>query len=69
MSAILTDFLRNKLLERGDSFTFETVMTSEDKIEILQKAQRLGFRTYLYYVATEDPDISLTRIQHRVKTG
>lgn len=69
LSAILTDFLRKKLLERGDSFTFETVMSSEDKIEILQKAQRLGFRTYLYYVATEDPDINLTRIQHRVKTG
>ena len=69
MSAILTDFLRQKFLEVGKSFTFETVMSSPDKIEILRKAQEEGYRTYLYYVATEDPLINLLRIGHRVKTG
>ena len=69
MSAILTDFLRHKFLEIGKSFTFETVMSSPDKIEILKKAQEEGYRTYLYYVATEDPLINLLRIGHRVKIG
>lgn len=69
LSAILTDFLRHKLLDEGKSFTFETVMSSPDKIETLKKAQIEGYRTYLYYVATEDPLINLLRIGHRVKSG
>jgi predicted ABC-type ATPase len=69
MSAILTDFLRHKYLETHQSFTFETVMSSPDKVEILKKAQQLGYKTYLYFVATEDPAINLLRINHRVKTG
>lgn len=68
-SAILTDFLRQKLIQTGHSFTFETVMSSADKLQTLQKAQQEGFRTYLYYVATEDPLINVARIQHRVRTG
>ncbi|AEI50085.1 zeta toxin family protein [Runella slithyformis] len=69
LSAILTDFLRHKFLDTGQSFTFETVMSSSDKIQILQKAQDEGYKTYLYYVATEDPAINLMRISHRVKMG
>ena len=69
MSAILTDFLRSKYLESHQSFTFETVMSSPDKVKILKKAQHLGYKTYLYFVATEDPEINLLRINHRVKTG
>ncbi len=69
MSAILVDFLRHKLLETKQSFTFETVMSSEDKVKLLKKAQALGYRTYLYYVATESPEINLLRVNHRVKNG
>ncbi len=69
MSAILTDFLRHKYLETRQSFTFETVMSSPDKVETLKKAQIKGYRTYLYFVATEDPSINLLRISHRVKMG
>ena len=69
LSAILTDFLRQKLIESGQSFTFETVMSSPDKLATLQQAQEEGFRNYLYYVATEDPLINIARIRHRVRTG
>lgn len=69
LSAILTDFLRHKLIEAGHSFTFETVMSSADKVQTLQKARDAGFRNYLYYVATEDPLINISRIKHRVRMG
>ena len=69
MSAILTDFLRKKFLANDQSFTFETVMSSPDKVAVLKKAQALGYKTYLYYVATKDPAINLLRINHRVKMG
>ncbi len=68
-ASVAADFIRQKLIESKKSFTFETVMSSPDKIELLKKAQEAGFRTYLYYVATEDPDINISRVKHRVKTG
>jgi predicted ABC-type ATPase len=68
-ASVAADFIRHKLLETGTSFTFETVMSSPDKVAFLQKAQRRGYRTYLYYVATEDPIINILRVQRRVKLG
>lgn len=68
-ASVAADFIRQKLLEYGKSFTFETVMSSPDKIELLKWAQARGYRTYLYYVATEDPSINISRIQHRVDLG
>ncbi|MFM2059419.1 MAG: hypothetical protein RLY71_3804 [Pseudomonadota bacterium] len=68
-ASVLADFIRHQLLAAGTSFTFETVMSSDDKIEFLRKAQDAGFRTYLYFVATEDPEINIARVQHRVRMG
>lgn len=68
-ASVAADFLRHKLLEASRSFTFETVMSSPDKVTLLQKAQQRGYRTYLYYVATEDPAINILRVRHRVKLG
>ncbi len=43
--SLASDFLRHKLLESGESFTFETVMSSRDKVEFLAKAKQMGYRT------------------------
>lgn len=69
LASATADFIRHELLERGTSFTFETVMSSHDKISFLKKAQERGFRTYLYYVATEDPIINISRVRNRVRLG
>lgn len=69
LASVLADFIRHKLLDARISFTFETVMSSPDKVAFLQKAQALGYRTYLYFVATEDPDINVARVHYRVQTG
>ncbi|MEP7341571.1 MAG: zeta toxin family protein [Acidobacteriota bacterium] len=68
-ASVAADFLRQKLIEAGTSFTFETVMSSTDKVALLQKAQQRGYRTYLYYLATDDPVINISRVRHRVKMG
>lgn len=60
---------KNKLIEDDKSFTFETVMSMPDKIDLLRRAQKKGYRTYLYYVATEDPEINISRVENRVKMG
>lgn len=68
-ASVAADFIRHKLLERSTSFTFETVMSFTDKVDLLRKAQAKGYRTYLYYVATEDPTINISRVRYRVKMG
>lgn len=68
-ASVLADFIRHKLLAAQVSFTFETVMSSPDKVDFLRKAQQAGYRTYLYFVATQDPEINVARVQYRVETG
>ncbi|NQW99934.1 zeta toxin family protein [bacterium] len=68
-ASVAADFLRRKLLEQRVSFSFETVMSSPDKVALLKQAQALGYRTYLYYIATEDPAINVARVKARVNLG
>lgn len=68
-ASVAADFIRHNLLKEEKSFTFETVMSFSDKVEFLRDAQLKGYRTYLYYVATEDPIINISRVRHRVKMG
>lgn len=68
-ASVLADFLRRKALSARKSFTFETVMSAPDKVDLLQKAQACGYRTYLYYIATEDPAINVQRVKNRVADG
>lgn len=66
LAAELAEFIRQQLLHDGQSFTYETVMSHEGKIDFLKRAKSLGYRVYLYYVATEDPEINVSRVKLRV---
>jgi predicted ABC-type ATPase len=68
-ASVLSDFIRRELIKLKISFSFETVMSSPDKIELLKIAQKNGYRTYLYYIATQDPIINISRVKNRVKLG
>lgn len=68
-AAVVADFIRRELLARGESLAFETVMSSRDKVTLLRKARERGYRTYLYYVATEDAQINVSRVRSRVLQG
>lgn len=68
-ASVAADFIRQKLILSNRSFTFETVMSSPDKVRLLEKARQHGYRTYLYYVATDDPIINISRVKYRVRTG
>jgi len=45
------------------------MMSAPDKVELLGESARSGFRNYLYYVATEDPEINVERVRMRVMQG
>ncbi len=68
-ASVASDFIRQKLLQQKTAFTFETVMSYHDKVELLKQAQQHGFKTCLYYVATEDPAINISRVRYRHLKG
>ena len=67
--ALLVNFLQNEFIDRRISFSQETVFSHPSKIAALKKAHDSGFRTYLYYVATVDPDINAARVGERYAQG
>jgi len=69
IASILSSFIRYNLLNTSNSFTFESVMSSIDKVGFLKKAKQKGFRVYLYFIATYDPIINIQRVKNRVKLG
>ncbi len=68
-ASVLADFLRREALAARRSFSFETVMSAPDKVELLREAQSLGYRTYLYYFATVNPAINVQRVKNRLAEG
>ena len=69
LASVATDFLRQRLLIQRSTFTFETVMSHPGKVALLTQAQAAGYRTYLYFVATDDPAINISRVKNRVTLG
>ena len=67
--AMLAGFFRSEYLANGISFSTETVFSHPSKIDLLKTAQSKGFRTYLYFVSTESPEINIQRVASRAKSG
>jgi len=67
ISTYTADLIRTRLLENCTKFTFETVMSHPSKIEFIQKAHDSGYKTYLYFVSLEDPELNKERVKARVK--
>ena len=61
--------LRYKCLEESTNFVFETVFSSQEKLEFLRKAHDAGFFIRLFYVCTNDPQINVLRIAQRYLNG
>lgn len=69
LAAWVAEFLRHSLLLARQTLTFETVMSHPSKLEFLREARASGYRTYLYFVATNDPSLNVARVQARVAAG
>ena len=69
LAQIIADFLRKKLLLEKRRFSFETVFSHESKLEIMRAAKAEGYKVYLYFVSTVDPEINMQRVKSRVKQG
>jgi predicted ABC-type ATPase len=66
IAADIAELLRQMLLQEGISFTYETVMSHAGKLDFMVQAREHGYRVYLYYIATNDPDININRVDIRL---
>lgn len=57
------------LIRAGQDFTFETVLSSHYKLDLLQCARDSGYHISAIYVTTKDPEINVQRVHDRVLRG
>lgn len=60
---------REECLSKGESLIFETVLSSEGKVDFIRRAKEAGFFIRLFFVATNHPSINASRIAQRVMEG
>jgi len=61
--------LRYQCIENKDSLIFETVFSSEEKIDFILKAKETGYFIRFFFVCTSHPSINASRIVRRVLEG
>jgi predicted ABC-type ATPase len=61
--------LRRKCLDSGQSFAFETVMSTPEKVALMSQARARGYEVHLVFVTTEDAEINVERVANRVALG
>ena len=67
--SFIASYLANKLLASGQSFCYETVMSHISKIRLLEQAKKAGYKTYLYFIFTDNVELNIARVNLRVQEG
>lgn len=68
-AAKLVDNKRYASIAAKEDFTFETVLSSKFKLDILEKAKEEGYFIKCVFVLTVDPLINVARVETRVASG
>ena len=68
-AAQIAEKQRNDHLTQMQEFCFETVMSTDRNLKLLQAAKEKGYFIRCYYVLTVDPLINISRVQSRVESG
>lgn len=68
-AARLAESLREEALAGGKSIAFETVLSTESKLDYLRRAKAASYFIRLFFVGTESPAINAARITERLMKG
>ena len=60
---------REQLLKEHNDFIFETVLSSEGKVDFLKRATEEGYFIRMFFICTTSPTINAARIANRVMEG
>ena len=61
--------LREMSVLASESLAFETVFSTQDKLDYLRRAKVAGYFTRLFFVGTQSPTINAARVAQRVREG
>jgi len=56
-------------LKAGESFIFETVFSTESKLDFIKEAKSKGYHVTVIYITTSDPQINIERAAKRQASG
>lgn len=68
-AAKIAENLRNRLLEQGKNFCFETVFSHPSKIDFVAKAKALGYQIVMVFIHLEQSSLNKARVHQRIETG
>ena len=68
-AAEIAESARRGFIASKVSFGFETVGSTQDKLDFLREAKEKGYRIFLLFVTTRDPEINIARVRQRVLAG
>ena len=60
---------REQLLQERKDFIFETVLSSNGKVDFLKRAMEAGYFIRMFFICTDNPTINAARIAKRVMEG
>ncbi len=60
---------REHLLSRGESFTFETLLSTIRNYDLMARAKAAGYKVICLYILTKDPAINVRRVEIRKNAG
>lgn len=68
-AAQLAEKQRERHIAQMSEFCFETVLSTERNLKLLEKAKEKGYFIRCYYILTADPAINIWRVKSRVESG
>ena len=68
-AAQFVDKKRYEAIDNGKDFSFETVLSSEYKMNLLKEAKNKGYFIKCFFILTIDPEINVARVEARVASG
>jgi predicted ABC-type ATPase len=68
-SAKQAEFLRNSLIDSGADLSFETVLSTDRNLLLLERAKAHGYEVQCVYVLTCDENINVARVRARHAGG
>jgi predicted ABC-type ATPase len=61
--------MREECLRTRTSMVVETVLSKEDKVDFLRRAQESGFFVRVFFIGTDTPEINAARVTRRMIEG
>lgn len=68
-AARLAEDARMRLIQRRESFCFETVFSHPSKIDFLAQAKAMEYRIKMIAIYTDNMNLNVARVAQRVKSG